>query len=183
MRLKYRVIERFRGIYPIEAMCEVFEVSRSGYYAWRRAQKKMPREQWLIDLIVQCQQQCNQTYGIRRVRRWIQRQKEKTVNLKALLRVMRKTNLLAQIRRRDVYKRQGDRKAIQLFTFFPSCNWFYFSSQRSEQLIKKQSSCCGNRKQIISRTGQNTNCGCASGRSSCIEPPDGPTVVENNPAA
>lgn len=66
MRLKYRVIERFRGIYPIEAMCEVFEVSRSGYYAWRRAQKKMPRDQWLIDLIVQCQQQCNQTYGIRR---------------------------------------------------------------------------------------------------------------------
>ena len=52
MRFKYRVIERFRGIYPIEAMCEVFEVSRSGYYAWRRAQKKMPRDQWLIDLIV-----------------------------------------------------------------------------------------------------------------------------------
>ena len=103
MRLKYRVIERFRGIYPIEAMCEVFEVSRSGYYAWRRAQKKMPRDQWLIDLIVQCQQQCNQTYGIRRVRRWIQRQKGKTVNLKALLRVMRKTNLLAQIRRRRTY--------------------------------------------------------------------------------
>lgn len=103
MRLKYCVIERFRGIYPIEAMCEVFEVSRSGYYAWRRAQKKMPRDQWLIDLIVQCQQQCNQTYGIRRVRRWIQRQKGKTVNLKALLRVMRKTNLLAQIRRRRTY--------------------------------------------------------------------------------
>lgn len=60
VRLKYRVIERFRGIYPIEAMCEVFEVSRSGYYAWRRAQKKMPRDQWLIDLMVQCQQQCNQ---------------------------------------------------------------------------------------------------------------------------
>ena len=60
MRLKYRVIGRFRGIYPIEAMCEVFEVSRSGYYAWRRVQKKMPRDQWLIDLMVQCQQQCNQ---------------------------------------------------------------------------------------------------------------------------
>lgn len=103
MRLKYRVIERFRGIYPIEAMCEVFEVSRSGYYAWRKAQKKMPKDQWLIDLIVQCQQQCKQTYGIRCVRRWIQRQKGKTVNLKALLRVMRKTNLLAQIRRRRTY--------------------------------------------------------------------------------
>ena len=38
--MKYRVIERFRGKYSIEAMCEVFEVSRSGYYAWRRRQQK-----------------------------------------------------------------------------------------------------------------------------------------------
>ena len=30
VKLKYRVIERFRGKYSIEAMCEVFEVSRSG---------------------------------------------------------------------------------------------------------------------------------------------------------
>ena len=103
MRLKYRVIERFRDTYPVKAMCEAFEVSRSGYYSWCKVQKEMPKDQWLVDLIVECQQQCNQTYGIRRVRRLIQRQKEKAVNLKALLRVMRKTNLLAQIRRRRTY--------------------------------------------------------------------------------
>ncbi len=84
-------------------MCEVFEVSRSGYYAWRKKQEKTPKDQWLVDLIVECQQQCNQTYGIRRVRLWIQRKKRKNVNLKALLRVMRKTNLLAQIRRQRRY--------------------------------------------------------------------------------
>ena len=38
MKLKYRVIERFRGKYSVEAMGEVFEVSRSGYYAWRKRQ-------------------------------------------------------------------------------------------------------------------------------------------------
>ena len=33
--MKYRVIERFRGKYSVDAMCKVFEVTRSGYYAWR----------------------------------------------------------------------------------------------------------------------------------------------------
>ena len=52
--MKYRVIERFRGTDPVKAMCEVFEVSRSGYYTWHKAQKKMPKDQWLVDLIVEC---------------------------------------------------------------------------------------------------------------------------------
>ena len=74
MKLKYRVIERFRGKYSIEAMCKVFEVSRSGYYVWKKRQQKEAKDQWLVDLITACQQQSRQTYGIRRVRRWIQRQ-------------------------------------------------------------------------------------------------------------
>ena len=96
MKLKYRVIERFRGRYSIEAMCEVFEVSRSGYYAWRNRQQKEAKDQWLVDLVVACQRQSKQTYGIRRVRRWIQRRTGKLVNVKAILRVMRKLNLLGQ---------------------------------------------------------------------------------------
>ena len=96
MKLKYRVIERFRGRYSIEAMCEVFEVSRSGYYAWRNRQQKEAKDQWLVDLVVACHRQSKQTYGIRRVRRWIQRQTGKLVNVKAILRVMRKLNLLGQ---------------------------------------------------------------------------------------
>ncbi len=104
MKLKYRVIERFRGKYSIEAMCKVFEVSRSGYYNWRKRQGQTPKDQWLVDLIIECQQKCKQTYGIRRVRRWLQRQKGKTVNLKAILRIMRKLNLLSQIRRRKPYR-------------------------------------------------------------------------------
>lgn len=103
MKLKYRVIERFRGKYHVDAMCRVFEVSRSGYYAWRSRQGQESKDQWLVDLIVECQQRCKQTYGCRRVRRWIQRQTGKNVNLKAVLRVMRKLSLLSQIRRRRSY--------------------------------------------------------------------------------
>jgi len=101
--LKYRVIERFREKYPIESMCRIFQVSRSGYYAWRKRQNTEAKDQWLVDLIVECQQKCNQTYGCRRVRRWIQRNLGRKVNLKAILRIMRKLDLLAQIRRRKKY--------------------------------------------------------------------------------
>ena len=103
MSLKYRVIERFRGTYAIKAMCAVFEVSRSGYYAWRSRQSKVPKAQWLVDMIVACQEKCKQTYGCRRVRRWLERQTGKKVNLKAVLRIMRKLDLLSQIRRRHPY--------------------------------------------------------------------------------
>ena len=88
MKLKYRVIERFRGKYPIEAMCEAFEVSRSGYYAWRNRQNKEAKDQWLVDLVMQCQKQSRQTYGIRRVRRWIQRQTGKLVNTETIPRIV-----------------------------------------------------------------------------------------------
>ncbi|WP_413814397.1 IS3 family transposase [Caproiciproducens galactitolivorans] len=70
-------------------MCNALEVSRSGYYAWRNRQTKAAKDQWLTDLILDCQQRCKQTYGCRRVRRWIQRQTGKNVNLKAILRIMR----------------------------------------------------------------------------------------------
>ena len=101
--MKYRVIERFREKYSVEAMCQIFQVSRSGYYAWRKRQNTEPRDQWLVDLIVECQRKCNQTYGCRRVRRWIQRNLGRKVNLKAILRIMRKLDLLARIRRRKKY--------------------------------------------------------------------------------
>jgi len=97
VKLKYRVIERFRGKYSVEAMGEVFEVSRSGYYAWRKQQERVSKDQRLADLIVECQKKCRQTYGIRRVRRWIQRQTGKNVNLKAILRLMRRLNLLSVV--------------------------------------------------------------------------------------
>ena len=105
MKLKYRVIERFRGTYTVEEMCRVFQVSRSGYYSWRARQNKFPKDQWLIDLVIECQKKCNQTYGCRRVKRWLDRFKGKKVNLKAILRIMRKLDMLSQIRRRTPYTR------------------------------------------------------------------------------
>lgn len=84
-------------------MCSLLEVSRSGYYDWRKRQGKEAKDQWLINLIVDCQKRCKQTYGCRRVRRWLMREHGKQVNLKAVLRVMRRLNLLSQVRRHRPY--------------------------------------------------------------------------------
>ena len=105
MKLKYRVIERFRGKYSIQAMCDMFEASRSGYYAWRNRQDKPSKDQWLVDLIAEGQRISKQTYGYRRIQRWLYTAKHKKVNLKAVLRIMRKYDLLSQVRRRRPYMR------------------------------------------------------------------------------
>ena len=97
--MKYRVIERFRGKNSIEDMCKVFGVSRSGYYDWRNRQEQPNKDQWLIDLITQAQIKSKQTYGHRRIQRWLLRKHKKHVNLKVILRVMRRYDLLSQIRR------------------------------------------------------------------------------------
>ena len=102
MTLKYRVIERFREKYPVNAMCEVFEVSRSGYYAWRKRQSRPAKDQWLVDLITECQRESKQTYGFRRVMLWLERHTVHA-NSKAVLRIMRKHSLLSQIRRTRAY--------------------------------------------------------------------------------
>ena len=97
--MKYRVIERFRGKYSIEDMCKVFGVSRSGYYDWRNRQELPNKDQWLIGLITQAQIKSKQTYGHRRIQRWLLKKHKKYVNLKVILRVMRRYDLLSQIRR------------------------------------------------------------------------------------
>ena len=101
--MKYRVIERFRGKYSIEDMCKVFGVSRSGYYDWRNRQGRPNKDQWLIDLITQAQIKSKQTYGHRRIQHWLMKKHNKYVNLKVILRVMRRYDLLSQIRRLRPY--------------------------------------------------------------------------------
>ena len=112
MRAKYRVIERFKNKYPIQKMCEIFEVSRSGFYKWRKRMQQPVRYSELDQVIITCQSQANQTFGYRRVLRWIERNNTQLYNASTILRHMRKLDLLAQIRRRrpyTLYKQGGHR--------------------------------------------------------------------------
>ena len=112
MRAKYRVIERLKSKYPIQKMCEIFEVSRSGFYKWRKRMQQPAQPSKLDQIIIECQTQSNQTYGYRRVLRWMERNNTQLYNASTILRHMRKLDLLAQIRRRrpyTLYKQGGHR--------------------------------------------------------------------------
>ena len=67
MSAKYRVIERFKEKYPIQKMCELFEVSRSGFYKWRKRVSQPQQRGELDQFIIECQAQVKQSYGYRRV--------------------------------------------------------------------------------------------------------------------
>ena len=100
--VKYMVIYRRKGNYPISEMCRFFEVSRSGYYAYV---KRMDIPAWdlpLAEKIRECQEHSRCTYGYRRVHIWLERQGIHK-NPKTVLRVMQKYNLLSEVRRKKYH--------------------------------------------------------------------------------
>ncbi len=105
--VKYAAIESTREKYGVSYLCAYFGVSRSGYYAWRKRKDQPNRDEILGKLIQECQEHTNYTYGYRRVRLWLLYETGLVISHKAVLRLMRKYNLLAQIRRpRPLYQRR-----------------------------------------------------------------------------
>lgn len=102
--LKYRVLYRFKDKYPIKKMCEFFQVSRSGYYAWIARMEHEDKDKWLAEKIAICQEKSKKTYGYRRVGIWLLREYGLKVNHKAVLRIMGKYQLLSEVRRRRKYQ-------------------------------------------------------------------------------
>ena len=87
-------------------MCSFFEVSRSGYYAFRK--KESPAEDMaLVRLIQQCREETDKTYGYRRVGIWLDRH-GMHANHKRVYRVMEKYGLFSEIRRRRKYVQLQD---------------------------------------------------------------------------
>jgi putative transposase len=105
--IKYIAIQRHADKYPVKQMCKFFEVSRSGYYAFLKRQTVNSAEDALAQQISQCQRETGCTYGYRRVCIWLERHGQR-VNHKAVLRIMNKYGLLAQIRRRRKYRQMRD---------------------------------------------------------------------------
>jgi len=105
--VKYATIYYNKEKYGVSMMCQFFEVSRSGYYDWQKRRGAPDKDKVLGELIRKCQSATRQTYGYRRVKLWLLRETGLVVNSKAVLRLMRKYNLLAEIRRpRPLYMRQ-----------------------------------------------------------------------------
>ena len=97
--IKYLVIYRNKEKYSISEMCRFFGVSRSGYYGYVSRMDKPAFDLPLAEKIRECQKECGQTYGYRRVHIWLER-KGIYRNPKTVLKVMQKYSLLSAIRRK-----------------------------------------------------------------------------------
>lgn len=54
-RVKYEAIYKNRYGYRISFLCQFFEVSRSGYYAWLKHRGEPDKETQLAKMIQECQ--------------------------------------------------------------------------------------------------------------------------------
>ena len=97
-KVKYAVIYRHRGEYPVSVMCRFFGVSRSGYYDYVNRLGKSAQDAQLAEKIRECQNKTDKTYGYRRVWKWLSDRNIER-NPKTVLRVMKKYGLLSEIRR------------------------------------------------------------------------------------
>lgn len=105
--IKYGVIYLNRGRYAISVMCRFFGVSRSGYYDFVHRQAIPDRDTALADLIRTQQERCHQTYGYRRMYLWLKNQKNIHKNPKTILRIMKKYDLLSEVRRHRKWRQMG----------------------------------------------------------------------------
>jgi len=106
--IKYATIYANKNQCPISCLCKFFEVSRSGYYAWMKRRDQPDRDEMIANLIKKCQEKVRNTYGYRRVQIWLLRETGVVINHKAVLRLMRKYDLQAEIRKpRPLYMRQN----------------------------------------------------------------------------
>ena len=104
--MKYHIIYRHRTEYPVVVMCAFFGVSRSGYYAFVHRLGRPEKDAALAELIAQQRKRSFGTYGYRRMWLWL-----KTQNIfhnpKTVLRIMKKYDLLSEIRRRRKWQQMG----------------------------------------------------------------------------
>ena len=105
-RVKYHIIYRHREEYPISVMCTFFAVSRSGYYAFVHRLDRPEKDPALAKVIAQQRERSFRTYGYRRMWLWLKSQNI-FCNPKTVLRIMKKYDLLSEIRRRRKWQQMG----------------------------------------------------------------------------
>lgn len=69
--MKFDFIRAHRRRWPVEVMCRVLTVSRSGFYAWQRRprSRRSDRHERLLDRIRQVHLENRELYGYPRVHR------------------------------------------------------------------------------------------------------------------
>ena len=105
-RIKYHIIYRHRTEYPVSVMCAFLGVSRSGYYTFVQRLGKPEKDAALAKSIAEQRERSFGTYGYRRMWLWLKSQNI-YCNQKTVLRIMKKYDLLSEIRRRRQWRQMG----------------------------------------------------------------------------
>ena len=98
-----------RARYTISSMCNFFGVSRSGYYDYIQRSSHPAFDAKLAEMIRQCQEENRKTYGYRRVWLWL-KARDVYRNPKTILRIMKKYELLSEIRRPRKWIQMGQQQ-------------------------------------------------------------------------
>lgn len=106
-QVKYQIVYMNRNRYSVSAMCRFFRVSRSGYYDYVKRLDQPAHDAVLVEIIREQQEKCDRTYGYRRMWKWLKKAKKINRNPKTILRIMKKHELLSEIRRRRKWRQIG----------------------------------------------------------------------------
>lgn len=95
--MRYKAISQLRGLFTTELLCSVARVSKSGYYRYIGQRE---RYQDVKQVLKVEQEKIGYIYGYRRAKMLLQQKYRRTVNHKALQKIMRESDTNAVIRRR-----------------------------------------------------------------------------------
>ena len=111
--MTFAFIANHRHIWPVSWLCEVMEVSRSGFHAWlhRPASARAILDTKLITAIDRSFKASDRTYGARRVWRDVL-EDGLACGLHRIERLMRKNAMRARPKRRGKPKDDGERSII-----------------------------------------------------------------------
>lgn len=92
---RFRFVDDHKDTYPVKRLCELSEVSRQGYYAWRRRPPcaRAVADKALLVTIAQIHTDSRNTYGAPRVH-GVMRRKGHHIGCKRVARLMRKKGLV-----------------------------------------------------------------------------------------
>jgi len=149
--VKYAFVRDHRRRWPIEVMCRVLRVSRSGFYAWRkrRPSARQKRQEQLLAKIRVVHQENRELYGSPRVHRALLIEGQ-SVSRNTVAKLMRQAKIRAKIRRkffprttdsahqkpvadnrldRDFTAEAPDQKWLADITYIPTDEgWLYLSA-------------------------------------------------------
>lgn len=100
--IRYLYMEQHRSQYRIAKMAQWLQVSKSGYYAWRKRSKnrRCAENESLLKEIIRIHEESRGTYGTRKITHEINRKSEKPVNHKRIERIMRENGIQSKSHRR-----------------------------------------------------------------------------------